>query len=99
MAQSTLGKKMNCSPERGVGPSIETSPAKSVLYWFTANWLLAALLAPNSLLESVPMVEAAVQGNTKLPGVSAAEHDGCAKNAGALEATAVPGKFRSYQSN
>src|SRR6185312_6310016 len=32
MFQSTLGKMMYCSPSRGVGPSMLTSPLNSLLY-------------------------------------------------------------------
>src|SRR6267142_3038456 len=79
MAQSTLGKKMYCSPERGVGPSMVVRPVRSLLYKASAA---AWLGSPRRVCSNVRF--AALGG---------------AKNAVELLGTAVPGKFRSYQSN
>src|SRR5215831_304805 len=55
MFQSTLGKMMNCSPSRGVGPVMLTRPLNSLLYRVWA----VVVLTP-SLLAMVATVGAEV---------------------------------------
>src|SRR5438270_7825838 len=68
MFQSTLGKMMNCSPSRGVGPSMLTSPLNSLLYRVCA----CAALTP-SLVAMVDAADAEVACPKKmlaLPGTA-----------------------------
>src|SRR5215471_15686860 len=87
ICQSSLGKRMFWAPKRGTGPSKAESAFKSVLYLLVASVIIPEV---GAVVLARPLRCWARAVMVALLGV--------AKKTEGLEATAVPGKLRWYQS-